>query len=222
MENPYCYWNGSFGGKKPTIFWSIFRSEVKIFLPVFCCRRLPWDGSPGWGCMPWWPQGHWCHLVKRWESLRSDVKPKGDVKKPWNPGWDSWKRLGFFLCWKFLIGEWFECVGGCKRLVLKRHPWYGNFSNFEVNRSGAKVSSWIQSLGVMNDWMTERVAKTRVKEEEEVLVSFCRSPEMSQHLAVLLVSFLKVGWSFWTTYNQCVQTDFIESFQPGADGGRDH
>jgi len=31
------------------------------------------------------------------------------------------------------------------------------------------------------------------EEEEEVLVSFCRSPEMSQHLAVLLVSFLKVG-----------------------------
>ena len=55
----------------------------------------------------------------------------------------------------------------------------------------------------MNDWMTERVAKTRVK--EEVLVSFCRSPEMSQHLAVLLVSFLKVGWSFWTTYNASKQ-----------------
>lgn len=91
------------------------------------------------------------------------------------------------------------------RLVLKIHPWYGNFSNFEVNRSGAKLSSWIQSLGVMNDWMTERVAKTRVKEEEEVLVSFCRSPEMSQHLAVLLVSFLKVGWSFWTTYNASKQ-----------------
>ena len=192
-------------GGKPTIFGNtLLVPERSIFLPVFCwVACLDWFPVVEVGCLddfkvidaPWWNVGEVWGVM--WNPRRCEVSVK-----PW--GWDVVKRLGFLYVGSFLSESDSNVVVVVKGWFWKDIPCMETFSNFEVNRSGAKLSSWIQSLGVMNDWMTERVAKIRVK-EEEVLVSFCRSPEMSQHLAVLLVSVLKVGWSFWTTYNASKQ-----------------
>ena len=100
------------------------------FSSSYLLGRLPWLVPRRWGWMPWWLQGHWCPLVKRWRGLRSDVKPKEMWGFRETLGMRCCETPRFFICWKFLIGEWFECGGCCKRLVLKRHPLYGNFFEF--------------------------------------------------------------------------------------------
>lgn len=75
-----------------------------------------------------------------------------------------------------------------------------DMETFRFLKSTEMVPNWLHEFRVWGLWMTEWR-----KGLQKWGWSLCRSPEMSQHLAVLLVSFLKVGWSFWTTYKASKQ-----------------
>lgn len=134
----------------------------------------------------------------------------GDVKVPWISLDEMCETPRFFLCWKFLIGEWFECVGCCKRLVLKRHPWYGNFFEFWSQQKWCQTE-FMNSESGGYEWLNDgKGCKNEGEGGGDV-------PTFSSFASFVFESRMII-----LDHIQCVQTDFIESFQPGADGGRDH